>query len=49
VSVPTVREACFSEAVALAFYKPFHFTHQSASWVSFAAEDVRYPDGGQEL
>jgi endoglucanase len=26
------------------FYKPFHFTHQSASWVSFAAEDTRYPD-----
>jgi endoglucanase len=26
------------------FYKPFHFTHQSASWVSFTAEDVRYPD-----
>jgi endoglucanase len=26
------------------FYKPFHFTHQSASWVPFAAEDTRYPD-----
>jgi len=26
------------------FYKPFHFTHQSASWVSFTAENVRYPD-----
>lgn len=26
------------------FYKPFHFTHQSASWVSFTAENVAYPD-----
>jgi endoglucanase len=26
------------------FYKPFHFTHQSAPWVSFAAADQRYPD-----
>ena len=26
------------------FYKPFHFTHQSASWVPFTAENVRYPD-----
>jgi len=26
------------------FYKPFHFTHQKASWVSFTAEDVHYPD-----
>ena len=26
------------------FYKPFHFTHQSASWVSFTAENVVYPD-----
>jgi endoglucanase len=26
------------------FYKPFHFTHQSASWVDFAAEKQRYPD-----
>jgi endoglucanase len=31
------------------FYKPFHFTHQSASWVSFAAEDVRYPDDRAEV
>jgi endoglucanase len=26
------------------FYKPFHFTHQGAEWVDFAAEDTRYPD-----
>jgi endoglucanase len=26
------------------FYKPFHFTHQKASWVGFTAENVRYPD-----
>jgi endoglucanase len=26
------------------FYKPFHFTHQSAEWVDFAAEKQRYPD-----
>ena len=26
------------------FYKPFHFTHQGASWVDFAAEDIAYPD-----
>jgi len=26
------------------FYKPFHFTHQGAPWVEFAAEDTRYPD-----
>ncbi|HEY3497125.1 MAG TPA: glycoside hydrolase family 5 protein [Polyangiaceae bacterium] len=26
------------------FYKPFHFTHQSAQWVDFAAEKQRYPD-----
>jgi endoglucanase len=26
------------------FYKPFHFTHQSAPWVDFAAEKQRYPD-----
>jgi endoglucanase len=26
------------------FYKPFQFTHQSASWVPFTAEDVKYPD-----
>ena len=25
------------------FYKPFHFTHQSASWVSFTAENVATP------
>ncbi len=31
------------------FYKPFHFTHQSASWVPFAAEDVRYPDSRAEV
>ena len=31
------------------FYKPFHFTHQSASWVPFAAEDVRYPDTRAEV
>jgi endoglucanase len=26
------------------FYKPFHFTHQSASWVDFAAASGKYPD-----
>lgn len=26
------------------FYKPFHFTHQTAPWVDFVAEDQRYPD-----
>ena len=26
------------------FYKPFHFTHQSAAWVDFAAPTGRYPD-----
>jgi endoglucanase len=26
------------------FYKPFHFTHQGADWVEFAAEKQRYPD-----
>jgi endoglucanase len=26
------------------FYKPFHFTHQGAPWVDFAAEKQRYPD-----
>ena len=26
------------------FYKPFHFTHQNAPWVNFAAVDQRYPD-----
>jgi endoglucanase len=26
------------------FYKPFHFTHQGAPWIDFAAEDSRYPD-----
>ncbi len=26
------------------FYKPFHFTHQGASWVEFAAEGTSYPD-----
>ena len=31
------------------FYKPFHFTHQSASWVPFAAENVRYPDARAEV
>ena len=31
------------------FYKPFHFTHQSASWVPFAAENVRYPDTRAEV
>ena len=31
------------------FYKPFHFTHQSASWVPFAAEGVRYPDARAEV
>jgi endoglucanase len=31
------------------FYKPFHFTHQMASWVPFTAEDVRYPDARAEV
>ncbi len=31
------------------FYKPFHFTHQSASWVSFTAEDMHYPDDHAEI
>jgi endoglucanase len=31
------------------FYKPFHFTHQNASWVGFAAENVRYPDSRAEV
>ncbi len=31
------------------FYKPFHFTHQSASWVPFTAEDVHYPDDRAEV
>ena len=31
------------------FYKPFHFTHQGASWVSFTPEDVRYPDQRAEI
>jgi endoglucanase len=31
------------------FYKPFHFTHQSASWVPFTAENVRYPDKRAEV
>jgi endoglucanase len=26
------------------FYKPFHFTHQSAPWVDYAAEETRYPN-----
>lgn len=26
------------------FYKPFHFSHQSAPWVELAAEKQRYPD-----
>jgi endoglucanase len=26
------------------FYKPFHFTHQGAAWVDFAAPTGRYPD-----
>lgn len=26
------------------FYKPFHFTHQGAPWVDFAADEGRYPD-----
>lgn len=26
------------------FYKPFHFTHQGAPWVEFAAATGRYPD-----
>jgi hypothetical protein len=29
--------------------KPFHFTHQSASWVPFTAENVRYPDTRAEV
>jgi endoglucanase len=29
------------------FYKPFHFTHQSADWAPFAAEAQRYPDPGR--
>jgi endoglucanase len=31
------------------FYKPFQFTHQSASWVPFTAENVRYPDARAEV
>jgi len=31
------------------FYKPFHFTHQGASWVPFTAENVRYPDARAEV
>jgi endoglucanase len=31
------------------FYKPFHFTHQGASWVPFTAENVRYPDTRAEV
>jgi len=31
------------------FYKPFHFTHQNASWVPFTAENVRYPDARAEV
>jgi endoglucanase len=26
------------------FYKPFHFTHQNASWAESAPEKARYPD-----
>ncbi len=26
------------------FYTPFHFTHQSAHWVDFAARDTKWPD-----
>jgi endoglucanase len=26
------------------FYKPFHFTHQGAPWVDFAAASAHYPD-----
>ncbi len=26
------------------FYKPFHFTHQSAPWAELAAADTHYPD-----
>ena len=26
------------------FYKPFHFTHQGAEWVSFAARESWYPE-----
>jgi endoglucanase len=29
------------------FYKPLHFTHQSAPWVPFAAETQAYPDPRQ--
>jgi endoglucanase len=28
----------------LHFYRPFHFTHQSAPWVDFAARESRYPN-----
>jgi endoglucanase len=31
------------------FYKPFTFTHQSASWVPFTPENVRYPDTRAEV
>ncbi len=31
------------------FYKPFLFTHQSASWVPFTPENVRYPDTRPEV
>jgi len=31
------------------FYKPFHFTHQSASWVPFTAQNVHYPDARAEV
>jgi len=37
-----VRDA--NVAYEFHFYKPFHFTHQNASWVDFAATDQRYPD-----
>lgn len=26
------------------FYKPFHFTHQNASWTPYAAREAQYPD-----
>lgn len=26
------------------FYKPFHFTHQNAAWVDFAAREAWYPE-----